>query len=93
MHISGESFLVTGGASGLGRAAAEAIVAAGGRVVLLDVNDEAGRSAEQAIGSAARFARADVTSEEQVQGAIDLARSAFGGLRGVVNAAGIGPAA
>ena len=93
MHISGKSFLVTGGASGLGRAAAEAIVAAGGRVVLLDVNADAGKSAEQQIGDAARFAQADVTSEEQVQAAIDAARSAFGGLHGVVNAAGIGPAA
>src|SRR5262245_17021360 len=93
MQISGKSFLVTGGASGLGRAAAEAIVAAGGHVVLLDVNTDAGKSAEQAIGGTARFAKADVTSEEQVQAAIEVARSAFGGLHGVVNAAGIGPAA
>ena len=50
-------------------------------------------SAEQALGASARFAQADVTSEEQVQAAIELARSAFGGLHGVVNAAGIGPAA
>jgi NAD(P)-dependent dehydrogenase (short-subunit alcohol dehydrogenase family) len=93
MHISGKSFIVTGGASGLGRAAAEAIITAGGRAVLLDVNDQAGKNAEQVMGSAVRFARADVTNEEQVQGAIDVARSAFGGLHGVVNAAGIGPAA
>jgi NAD(P)-dependent dehydrogenase (short-subunit alcohol dehydrogenase family) len=93
MHISGKTFIVTGGASGLGRAAAEAIVAGGGRVVLLDVNEDAGRGAEQAIGAAARFAPADVTSEEQVQAAVELARTAFGGLHGVVNAAGIGPAA
>src|SRR5829696_4710269 len=93
MHIQDKIFIVTGGASGLGRAAAEAIVAAGGRAVLLDVNEEAGKSAEQAVGASARFAKADVTSEEQVQTAVDLARSAFGGLHGVVNAAGIGPAA
>jgi NAD(P)-dependent dehydrogenase (short-subunit alcohol dehydrogenase family) len=93
MHISGKSFIVTGGASGLGRAAAEAIVAAGGRAVLLDVNDEAGNNAEHELGSAVRFARADVTNEELVQGAIDVAGTAFGGLHGVVNAAGIGPAA
>src|SRR5262245_49883351 len=93
MHISGKSFIVTGGASGLGRAAAEAIIAGGGRAVLLDVNDEAGKNAEHELGSAVRFARADVTSEAQVQGAIDVAQSAFGGLHGVINAAGIGPAA
>jgi NAD(P)-dependent dehydrogenase (short-subunit alcohol dehydrogenase family) len=93
MQITGRAFVVTGGASGLGRAAAEAIVAAGGRAVLLDVNAEAGRQAEQAIGSSVRFALADVTSEEQVKAAVDLAVSAFGNLYGVVNAAGIGPAA
>lgn len=93
MQISGKTFIVTGGASGLGRASAEIILAAGGRVVVLDVNADAGKAAEQALGGNARFAQADVTSEEQVKAAIALASSAFGGLHGVVNAAGIGPAA
>jgi NAD(P)-dependent dehydrogenase (short-subunit alcohol dehydrogenase family) len=93
MHISGRTFIVTGGASGLGRAAAEAILAAGGSTVLLDVNGDAGRAAEQALGAQSRFAQADVTSETDVQAAVDLAVSAFGSLSGVVNAAGIGPAA
>lgn len=93
MQLTGRAFVVTGGASGLGRAAAEAIVGAGGRAVLLDVNADAGRAAEHAIGDAVRFAPADVTSEDQVKAAVDLAVSAFGNLSGVVNAAGIGPAA
>ncbi len=93
MNITGRTFIVTGGASGLGRAAAEAIVNAGGTVVLLDVNAEVGAAAELSIGPQVRFAQADVTSEEQVQAAIDLAVSTFGNLYGVVNAAGIGPAA
>jgi NAD(P)-dependent dehydrogenase (short-subunit alcohol dehydrogenase family) len=93
MQIHDKVFVVTGGASGLGRAAAETLAQAGAYVVLLDVNAEAGRAAEQAIGNRARFAQADVASEDQVQAAIDLARSAFGALHGVVNAAGIGPAA
>ena len=93
MRIIDKTFIVTGGASGLGRAAADAVVDAGGRVVLLDVNEDTGGSAERSMGASARFARADVTSEEQVQAAIDLARRAFGGLHGVVNAAGVGPAA
>ena len=93
MNITGRTFIVTGGASGLGRAAAEAIVNAGGTVVLLDVNGEVGAAAELSIGPQVRFAQADVTSEEQVQAAIDLAVSTFGNLYGVVNAAGIGPAA
>jgi NAD(P)-dependent dehydrogenase (short-subunit alcohol dehydrogenase family) len=93
MDIAEKTFIVTGGASGLGRAAAEAILNAGGRVLLLDVNAEAGRAAEQALGANARFAHADVASEEQVKAAVDMATSAFGGLNGVVNAAGIAPAA
>lgn len=93
MHIDGKVFIVTGGASGLGRAAAETILAAGGRVVILDVNAETGQAAEHALGGDAKFAQADVTSEQQVGAAVDLARARFGGLNGVVNAAGIGPAA
>src|ERR1700752_2372600 len=93
MQIAGKTFVVTGGASGLGRASAEVILAAGGNVVLLDVNADTGKAAEQSLGSKARFAQADVTSEEQVKAAIELAVSSFGGLHGAVNAAGIGPAA
>ncbi len=93
MQITNKTFIVTGGASGLGRAAAEAILQAGGRVVLLDVNAETGRAAEQALGGNARFAQADVSNEDQVNGAIRLAVSTFGGLNGIVNAAGIAPAA
>jgi NAD(P)-dependent dehydrogenase (short-subunit alcohol dehydrogenase family) len=93
MRIEGRTFIVTGGASGLGRACAEALLAAGGQVVLLDINLETGRAAEQALGAKAAFAKADVTSGAEVQGAVDLALSRFAGLHGVVNAAGIGPAA
>lgn len=94
MQITGgKTFLVTGGASGLGRAAADAILGAGGRVVILDVNADAGRAAAEALGEHARFAQADVASEEQVASALDLAVTTFGGVHGVVNAAGIGPAA
>ena len=93
MQIQEKTFILTGGASGLGRAAAEAIIADGGNAVLLDVNVETGRAAESALGNHARFAQADVTSEEQVTAAVELAHSTFGRLDGVVNAAGIGPAA
>ena len=93
MQITGKTFIITGGASGLGRASAEAITAAGGNVVLVDVNAETGQSAAHALGSHARFAQADVTSEEQVTAAVAHAVSVFGSLHGVVNAAGVGPAA
>ena len=93
MLITNKTFIITGGASGLGRSAAQALFDGGANVVLLDVNAETGQASAAALGERARFAQADVTSEEQVTRAIELAQSAFGGLHGVINAAGIGPAA
>ena len=93
MQLSNKTFLITGGASGLGRAAADALVGGGANVVLLDINAETGTAAVQSLGDKARFAKADVTSEAEVSAAVALAESAFGGLHGLVNAAGIGPAA
>lgn len=93
MHVSGATFLVTGGASGLGRAAAEALVSAGANVVLLDLNAETGQSAAEALGPRAMLARTDVTSEADVMAALDAAIARFGGVHGVVNAAGVCPAA
>ena len=93
MRIEGKTFITTGGASGLGRAAAEAIVAAGGHAILVDVNAEVGAATAAALGARAKFVRADVTSEAEVGAAVQMAVSQFGGLHGVVNAAGICPAA
>ena len=94
MKIEGHTFVVSGGASGLGRAAAERIVAAGGRVVIADVNEEAGRTAAEALGTvSARFVRADATREDDVRQAVETATSTFGGLHGAVNTAGVGTAA
>jgi len=83
---------VTGGASGLGGATVDMIVAAGGRAVIIDLNDQAGGAKAAQHGASARFVRADVTSEEQVQAAIDVATKDYGHIDGLVNAAGI-PAA
>ncbi len=93
MRIEGRTFLVTGGASGLGRGAAEALVAAGGNTVLVDVNSEVGAATAQVLGARATFVKTDVTSEADLLAAIQVAVATFGGLHGVVNAAGIGPAA
>jgi NAD(P)-dependent dehydrogenase (short-subunit alcohol dehydrogenase family) len=90
--LEGRTVLVTGGASGLGGATVDMIVAAGGRAVILDLKDEAGRTKAAQHGSSARFVHADVTSETQVQGAIDAATKEYGQIDGLVNAAGI-PAA
>ena len=92
MLLKGRTILVTGGASGLGGATVDMIAAAGGRAVIIDLKDDAGRAKAAQHGASARFVRADVTSEEQVQEAIDVATKDSGQIDGLVNAAGI-PAA
>lgn len=89
MHIEDKSFLVTGGASGLGEAVVRAIIAQGGKVVIADLNESAGQALVGELGDSARFIRCDVTSSEEVQAAVDLAEQAFGGLQGSINCAGI----
>lgn len=89
MNIADHTFLVTGGASGLGAGAARTLAAAGGRVVIADLNAEAGERLAAELGTNVAFVTCDVTSEAAVQAAIDLARSRFGALHGVVHCAGI----
>jgi NAD(P)-dependent dehydrogenase (short-subunit alcohol dehydrogenase family) len=90
MRIEGLVGLVTGGASGLGRATAEALLAAGGRGVLCDLERSNGAVVAKEMGDRAVFAPADVTSEEDVRAAVALAVERFGGLHIAVNCAGIG---
>ncbi len=92
MKIDGRTFIVTGGASGLGGATARMLTGAGGNVVIVDVNAEGGERMAKELGARARFTRADVASEADVRGAVEAARKTFGGLQGLVNAAGIGVA-
>jgi len=92
MNIGNHTFLVTGGASGLGTAVARLLVAENASVVIADLNAEAGETLAAALGSAVRFARTDVASESDGRAAVDLALSAFGHLHGLVNCAGIAPA-
>lgn len=81
--------LVTGGASGLGLATVERLLAAGARVVIIDVPQSHGAEVAARLGESVSFAPADVTDETQVQAAVDLAAS-LGSLRILVNCAGIG---
>lgn len=90
MEIRDTRAIVTGGASGLGLAVAEMIVAAGGKVALLDVNDTAGVEAVRALGPAASFHKADVTSEAAVTASVASAATALGGLNLAVACAGVG---
>ena len=92
MDISGNVVLVTGGASGLGGASAQRVVADGGKVLIADVNAEAGEKFAAQLGAGAKFVRCDVTSEADAHAAVEAARS-MGRLVGLVNCAGIGPAA
>ncbi|GAA4971108.1 SDR family NAD(P)-dependent oxidoreductase [Actinoplanes utahensis] len=83
--------LVTGGASGLGLATARALAAAGAAVVIVDLPSSDGEDVAERLGGTARFSPADVTSEESVTAALDVA-AGLGQLRVVVNCAGIGSA-
>ncbi len=86
MDIDGSAALVTGGASGLGRATAGRLADAGARVVVLDLPSDAGEQAAQELGAV--FAPADVTDQDAVQRAVDTA-AGLAPLRIVVNCAGI----
>ena len=89
MQLAGSTVLVTGGASGLGGATIDAIVAAGGRAVVLDLNAAAAEAKAAAHHSRVVAVSGDVTAEADVQRAIDAAVQAFGGLTGLVCTAGI----
>jgi len=89
MTIDGAAFLITGGASGLGAAAATHLVDQGASVVLADVNTEDGEAHAKALGQQAIFVETDVTEAAQVQQAIDLGHKTFGGLNGALSCAGV----
>ncbi|MNO71898.1 3-oxoacyl-[acyl-carrier-protein] reductase FabG [compost metagenome] len=93
MRIENKVFIVTGGGSGLGAATAKTLVEAGGKVVIADINAEAGAARVAELGEAnARFVRTDVTSETDAINAVQSAVETFGALHGLVNCAGMGPA-
>ena len=79
MRIEGSTFLVTGGASGLGAATARVLGEAGANVVVADLRE----------GETGRFVETDVREEDSVRGAVDAAVGEFGSLQGAVNCAGI----
>ena len=91
MKLENSVAIVTGGASGLGRATAERFVAHGAKVVLLDREQSPGAEVAKSLGGdRAIFVPSDVTSEELVQKAVDAAIEKFGALHVAVNCAGIG---
>ena len=93
MRVEDSTFFVTGGGSGLGAATARLLAHSGAHVVIADVDEVAGEQTASEIGNGTMFIRTDVTDEESVQDALDSVVETFGSLHGVVNCAGIGPAA
>ena len=91
MQIKDNVFMVTGGGSGLGAATARMLVEEGGKVVLVDINADAGNAIAAELGHNAQFISADVTSDESAQRAFAVAIE-MGTLRGLINCAGIAPA-
>jgi NAD(P)-dependent dehydrogenase (short-subunit alcohol dehydrogenase family) len=87
MQIKDSTFIVTGGASGLGAGTVRRLAAAGAKVVIADVGD--GGALAQELGKSTRYLKTDVTSESDAKAVVALALGEFGGLQGLINCAGI----
>jgi NAD(P)-dependent dehydrogenase (short-subunit alcohol dehydrogenase family) len=92
MDLANAKAVVTGGASGLGFATAERVIAAGGQVALMDVNDEQGAASVTKLGDRSMFISTDVSNEDAVKAAIQTAKEFMGGITLAVNCAGIATA-
>jgi NAD(P)-dependent dehydrogenase (short-subunit alcohol dehydrogenase family) len=89
MQLKGSTFIVTGGASGLGGATVRMVVAGGGNAVIADLKDTEGQALAKELGAKAKFARTDVTDEASAKSAIAAALETYGRIDGLVNCAGI----
>jgi len=92
MKIAGTGAVVTGGASGIGRAVAQAIAAQGGRVAIFDLNEAAGLAVAGELGGGAIFENVNVADENSVAAAVAKTMASFGAIHVCVNCAGIGSA-
>ncbi|HVE75491.1 MAG TPA: 3-hydroxyacyl-CoA dehydrogenase [Actinomycetota bacterium] len=90
MKLDGKTALVTGGASGLGKATTERLVEGGARVIIADLPTSSGDVVAKELGEASLFAPTDVTSEQDVAQAVGRGVEAFGAIHFVVNCAGVG---
>ena len=90
MKFENSTFIITGGASGLGEATVRRFHAAGANVVIADLNTERGEKLAVELGARAVFARTDVTADADGQACVAKAVASFGGLQGLVNCAGVG---
>ena len=91
MDIKGKVAVITGGASGLGRATAEMIIANGGRVAIFDLNEDLANTAAKELGDAKAY-QVNVTDDASVSAAVAQVQEDFGAIHINVNCAGIGAA-
>jgi NAD(P)-dependent dehydrogenase (short-subunit alcohol dehydrogenase family) len=89
-RLAGKVAIITGGASGMGRATVEKFVAEGARVVVADIQRDKGEALARELGDAVRFVSVDVCNEDEIRTMIGTATSAFGRLDCLFNNAGFG---
>jgi NAD(P)-dependent dehydrogenase (short-subunit alcohol dehydrogenase family) len=89
MQLKGSTFIVTGGASGLGEATARMVVAGGGNAVIADLKESEGQALAKELSGKARFVRTDVTDEASGKAAVAAALESYGRIDGLVNCAGV----
>jgi NAD(P)-dependent dehydrogenase (short-subunit alcohol dehydrogenase family) len=92
MEIKDTTAIITGGASGLGEATVRAIVEAGGRVAILDMDQERGRGLTEELGGSAQFFAVDICQEKAMEEAVAKIKAALGNFQVVINCAGVGGA-
>src|SRR5215467_12691984 len=92
MDLRSVKAVVTGGASGLGRATVTRIIAAGGRAAIFDLPSSKGADLAKTLGERATFTATDVTSGPAIESALAAAGTAMDGVNVLVNCAGIGTA-
>ncbi len=89
MNVSKSSILITGAGSGLGKATARRLHAAGGKILLTDVNKAGIQALSEELGENSTAAKMDVCSEQDVRNALNIAKKNYGGIDVVVNCAGV----